>query len=123
MISFASPSIRIYLPTVLYMAAIFTFSCMSRIDLPFLDRLSADKIYHVIEYSVLGYLVIRALEQGFRMQGTRMIVLAIIIGALYGWSDEIHQYFVPGRYYSYWDIAADSTGSALGVWIYLKLRL
>ena len=123
MISFASPSIRIYLPAGLYMAAIFTFSSMSQIDLPFLDRLSVDKIYHVIEYSVLGYLLVRALEQGFRMQGRQMILLAILIGALYGWSDEIHQYFVPGRYYSYWDLAADSAGSALGVWIYLKLRL
>lgn len=105
------------------MAAIFAFSCLSIIELPFLDRLSADKIYHVIEYTVLGYLIVRAFEQGFRMHGRWMIILAVLISALYGWSDEIHQYFVPGRYYSYWDIGADSVGSALGVWIYLKLRL
>jgi len=117
------PFFRVYLPPLIYMAAIFFFSAQPTVELPFLDQPSVDKLYHTLEYSALGYLLLRALEQGFRMQGKWMLILAVLITALYGWSDEIHQLFVPGRYYSYWDLTADSLGGALGAWIYLKLRL
>ena len=114
---------RLFLPVLLYMTVIFLLSSSSRISPPFADRLSFDKIYHVIEYAVLGYLLLRALEQGFYMQGVTMIILAFGIGAAFGMSDELHQYFVPGRIFSYWDFAADTVGVAVGEWIYLKLRL
>ena len=105
------------------MTAIFALSSFHQVALPFVDRPSVDKIYHSIEYAALVYLIIRALEQGFRMYGWIMIIVGIALGILYGVSDEIHQLFVPGRYFSYWDMVADSVGAALGGWIYLKIRL
>ena len=123
MISWSSRFIRLYLPLLFYMGAIFALSSFHKVALPFVDRPSVDKIYHAIEYAVLGYLIIRALEQGFRMYGWAMIAVGIILCALYGVSDEIHQFFVPGRYFSYWDMAANTVGAALGCWIYLRIRL
>jgi len=117
------PFFRVYFPPLFYMAVIFCFSSLESVTLPFLDRPSVDKLYHSLEYFFLGYLILRALEQGWRMQGKKMVILAILLTALYGWSDEIHQLFVPGRLYSYWDLAADTLGGAVGAWSYLKIRL
>jgi VanZ family protein len=46
---------------------------------------------------------------------------AVLIGAAYGFSDEVHQRFVPMRSYDYVDMTADALGVALGCWIYLKV--
>jgi hypothetical protein len=46
---------------------------------------------------------------------------AVLVGALYGWSDEIHQLFVPMRSYDYFDLTADALGVALGCLLYLKV--
>ena len=110
-----------YLPLIVYAIAIYVFSCMHKVPLPQIDRLSTDKIYHVIEYSMLGYLLMRVFD--FKMAGRKTWLLVLsssLLGALYGVSDEIHQYFVPGRYFSYWDMAADGVGTVLGCWIYVK---
>jgi VanZ family protein len=37
---------------------------------------------------------------------------------LYGISDEIHQYFVPGRMMDWTDAVADSCGITLGSWFF-----
>jgi VanZ family protein len=122
MIAVSAKFIRVYLPALLYMVAIFISSCFHHVPLPFIDRLSVDKIYHGLEYLVLGYLVLRALEQGFLMYGGWMVVLGIFIATIYGISDEVHQLYVPGRYFGWWDLTADAVGSALGCWVYLKIR-
>ena len=41
---------------------------------------------------------------------TRGLILAIILGILYGITDEFHQSFVPGRSSSEWNVLADSIG-------------
>jgi VanZ family protein len=45
-----------------------------------------------------------------------------MIGALYGISDEIHQYFVPGRVMDWTDAVADTCGIALGSWFFHHRR-
>lgn len=119
----ALPIYRLYLPVIVYMAGIFLLSSSKGIDLPFIDKPSVDKLYHTALYAPLAYLIVRALEQGFRLCGRKLIIWGIIIAILYGWSDEVHQLFVPGRYFSYWDLLANSMGAVLGTWIYLKIRL
>ncbi len=44
----------------------------------------------------------------------RFMALFIIV-ALFGASDELHQYFVPGRSCDFFDWIADATGGALGL--------
>ena len=110
-----------YLPVIVYAAVIFIFSCFHTVPLPTIDKLSTDKIYHAIEYSIFGYLIIRLVN--FKLRGNKIwlvIVISILFGALYGISDEIHQYYVPGRYFSYWDMAADAAGCFIGCWIFRK---
>jgi VanZ family protein len=51
----------------------------------------------------------------------QVFILAIIFSILYALSDEIHQFFVPGREFDLWDLAADSLGIVL-VALYLNRR-
>ncbi len=73
-----------------------------------------DKTLHVIEYSILGFLTLGCFKNRKLLP---VLILAFMISSLYGISDEIHQYFVPGREFSYLDILANTIGSFLGVLI------
>ena len=51
---------------------------------------------HLLIYFVLGYLMISTLKE-FRLVDKRTYIFAVILCVLYSISDEVHQYFVPGR--------------------------
>jgi VanZ family protein len=46
----------------------------------------------------------------------------VIIAVLYGASDEIHQYFVPGRVCDIFDLVADSIGGFIGAFFTKKIK-
>jgi len=60
--------------------------------------------------------------------GGRKIWIApfcFVVAVLYGISDEIHQYFVPGRFMSFGDVFIDAVGISFALLIYsisLELR-
>ncbi|MEE9166964.1 MAG: VanZ family protein [Candidatus Neomarinimicrobiota bacterium] len=70
-----------------------------------------DKLLHVLEYSILGWLLLHALLGG---QWT-VFSMAIAGGMLFGAFDETWQKFLVYRSASFLDWAADSAGVALGV--------
>ncbi|UTY25155.1 hypothetical protein E4N78_07050 [Treponema denticola] len=51
----------------------------------------------------------------------KYVLLVICITVLYGLSDEIHQYFVPNRSSSVYDLLADALGAFLAVGLRLLL--
>ncbi len=78
----------------------------------------SDKLLHIMEYALLGWLAHHAVLASRPCTPRRIIVLISIgIGILYGASDELHQYFVPTRNASIADVVADTVGVALGVWV------
>ena len=52
----------------------------------------------------------------FRLVDKRTYIYAVILCMLYAVSDEVHQYFVPGRSAGVIDVVIDTVGSILGVW-------
>ena len=70
---------------------------------------------HLLVYFVLGYLMISTLKE-FRLVDKRTYIFAVILCMLYAVSDEVHQYFIPGRNAGVIDIVIDTVGSSLGVW-------
>ena len=112
----------VWAPALLYAALIFALSSLSRPqDLVPPELLSHDKLIHLAEYTVLGGLLARALRAGGRPP-VRAFAVALLLGALYGASDELHQAFVPGRDASPLDWASDAGGTALGAAAVLFLR-
>jgi VanZ family protein len=86
----------------------------------------SDKSLHAILYFGLGVLVVRALSGGWRRSVTfGTAVLAVVICALYGVSDELHQYFVPPRQVEAFDVLADALGAAIaagGLYAYTIMK-
>lgn len=104
----------LWLPAVVYMAAIFVASSIP--DLGPLPGGVSDKSWHSLAYAGLGVLVLLPLARG-RLSGVtwRRALLATALATLYGISDELHQSFVPGRSAELLDVAADGAGAAAGV--------
>jgi len=96
------------------MIVIFIFSSISNLG-PLPAGLS-DKSGHSIGYAILGALLLRGLADG-RPSGFTWwrCLLAVVLAAAYGITDEIHQAFVPGRTPDVMDVAADAVGAALAV--------
>ena len=100
-----------------YMAAIFALSSLSQVSIP--GQVS-DKWAHAGAYAILSALIVWAWVRGrFTRVTVGTVVLATVASFLYGWSDELHQLFVPNRQFDWLDMVADATGafaSAAALW-------
>ena len=106
-------SIRLWLPVLLYMAAIFFVSSLEKAPLP---EGIPDKGAHWLGYLGLGVLVVRALAHGLPARITLgQGLVAMIVNVAYAATDEYHQLFVPGRSADINDVYADALGAAAGI--------
>ncbi len=118
-----------WVPPILYMALIFAISSMEQPPLPMpeFEWLTIDKLYHFIEYAILGGLLARAFvaAKPSTVPSQRVWYIAALLSILYGASDEWHQTFVPGRFATFADWVADVLGSiagVFGVYLYYKKK-
>lgn len=104
-----------WLPAILLMIAIFTFSSIPTDSLPnfnFWDRL-VKKGGHVLGYSSLTISYWYAIRSAKRRH-----FIAWLLALMYAISDEYHQSFVPGRQASAWDVLIfDNLGAIIGILI------
>lgn len=100
--------------TIGYMALIFYSSSVKGDALPDLSQ-GIDKIIHAGAYAILAFLFYIS----FRKSGVKkyIFLLSFAFAAICGISDEIHQFYVPGRYASSGDILANAIGAFLGSYI------
>ena len=109
-----------WVPTIGYCVLIFVLSSVSKgvyIPSPF----GFDKVLHVIEYGILGFLLARSLANyRSRFSNGSLVIWVVALVALYGGSDEVHQVFVPRRNASLWDVVADSLGAVSGAFFYVR---
>ncbi len=77
------------------------------------------KCAHATEYAILGILWLLTLG-AFEVKRTGRWWLAWILSVLYACSDEIHQWFVPGRSCQVKDVLIDSGGTIAGI-LFLSL--
>ena len=113
------------LAVLAYMAVIFALS--SRRPPEAIVGLGvADSWLHLVEYGGLGLLLSNLFWARRGATTWRVLVpLPVLIGSLYGLSDEWHQSFVPGRDASLADVLADALGCWLGAtvaWAVLRFR-
>lgn len=102
-----------WFPLVLYCCLIFYLSSQkgpAKFEWPILYL---DKVFHFIEYSILGFLwSVGWGEDRGSLQG--WLLGALFIG-VFAATDEWHQLFVPGRECDPWDWVADLLGGAFGL--------
>jgi len=73
------------------------------------------KFAHFLVFAALAFFTANFFK--YFLHGRRIYLYAWIFATVYAVFDEIHQYFVPGRVCSVWDVLIDSTGAAVGVLI------
>jgi len=102
-------------PVVLWMALMFYSSSIKGEDIPKIDVPGIDKLFHFVEYFILGALLIRAFANSSDKANFKLIFfLSILIASMYGVLDEFHQRFVSGRSPEIFDIVSDIIGSFSG---------
>ena len=108
------------LPAIIWAIAIFVQSYIPDFSTPPLGISFQDKLAHAIVFGFLGYLITRSFYYNSNDTLRKYaILLGIIIGLLYGISDEIHQSFVHGRYAEVSDVIADFIGIILAQFFFI----
>lgn len=100
---------------------IFSFDKSNLINVVNIIEIPLRECMHAFEYLILALLFINL----FRLYNIKRNSLVFILCLVYAITDEIHQLFVPGRAFQYFDIFMDSIGSIIGIFIYniIKKRL
>jgi hypothetical protein len=105
-------------PLFAYCVLIFALSAQQKaVSIPGLP--SGDRLLHVIEYAILGFLMTRAFfSLDTRRSQAFLFMVSLIFSLVFGCTDEFHQYFVPGRTASLADVMADGIGALIGASFY-----
>jgi VanZ family protein len=84
-----------------------------------------DKLVHVGLYAVEAFLLFRAVAWPGRRDVFSLLRVAAIVGtmAVWGTADEIHQFWIPGRFMEAGDVVADVAGAAIGALLASALSL
>ena len=76
----------------------------------------ARKLGHILIFGALGFCLLLCLKSWFPKASPRFLLFwSLLIGILYGASDEWHQSFVPARSAEWHDVLVDAIGVILGV--------
>ncbi len=105
------------LPALVWMACIWVMSSIPSRDIPSIKLIGFDKLAHVSVYAILGLLVNSWLKARKLTRLSAIIVYAVLI--LTATFDEYHQYYIPGRSVSVYDLFANTTGLLIPLCIYL----
>ncbi|MBN2343592.1 MAG: VanZ family protein [Deltaproteobacteria bacterium] len=102
---------------LIYLVAIFVVSHMTASQLVLIDITVWDKLAHFFEYLPVGFLICGWIHKVWSR--STLLLVAVAISSVIGLAclDELHQYFVPTRDSSIFDIAADTLGGAVGIGI------
>ena len=109
---------KIHGPTLFFAVLIFVLSSIPNLRPPVLIITIKDVWAHFAEYLIFAYFLQRSCRD---LYGSRLnvVVLGIVLGILYGASDEFHQLFVKNRMATLPDFIADSFGILLGTTIFV----
>ena len=116
-------AVRRWVLVGLYLAAIFFLSAQPSASIP-ASFPGLDKWLHGMAYGLLAAVWCRALAV-WPLQdrpASAIAAAAVLLAALYGISDEVHQAFVPTRTADFWDWIADGIGAGLGAAAWTVLR-
>lgn len=104
---------------IIWMLLIFYSSSRSTfgLEMSAADYKLASSIAHVIIYAILTFLIALALiSHDYPIK--KALLWSFIIAIAYGLTDELHQYFVPGREMRLGDWLLDVSGSLLVVYMF-----
>ncbi len=114
---------RWWLLALAWMGVIFYLSAQSRLVLP-IEVWWIGLLFwigHFTEYAVLASLLWLAFRSTPALS-RRAAAIAFVVAALYAFSDEVHQSFVPGRTPDVRDWLVDVAAAAVALWLLARSR-
>ena len=99
-----------YLVILFFLTIIFGSSIPGK-NIPSSYIFSKDKLLHIIEYFLLGFLLFNSLIGKTNFPG----LLCLFLGVVFAVMDEIYQSTVIGRFPSSFDVIADFIGLTLSI--------
>lgn len=82
---------------------------------PIIRKLAHFSIYTVVGFSLMGFMCTFDIRNIFK------VIISFFIGLTYAGTDELHQYFIPGRSARVLDVCIDSVGVLTGIFILIAL--
>lgn len=82
---------------------------------PIIRKLAHFGVYTVVGFSLMGFMCTFDIRNIFK------VITSFCVGATYAITDEVHQYFTPGRNASALDVCIDSLGVLTGIFILVIL--
>jgi VanZ family protein len=111
-------------PAILVAIVLFILSSIPYPPPVILNLSHEDLIMHATVYGVFGFFMARAFyyQTGYLRLKQNLLLFTFLVGTIYGISDEIHQYFVPGRVSDILDVLADSVGTLIGFVVFRLIK-
>ena len=115
--------ISVYLPLIIYWLILFAATTLPAQAVP--KTGISDKIEHLLGYFCLTFLLSNLLYFQNKKEKIKKfpITAALIIVAFYGVVDELHQYFIPGRFCDINDWIVDVIGAVIAGLLYFFLKM
>ena len=109
--------------SIVIAVTVFFLSAQSALPVPSSDSFPGfDKLLHACAFGSLAFAFSYwVAAEKWRTAPFKYFVLVWFVTACYGITDELHQYFVPGRDASVYDWFADCTGATFAV--ILRMRM
>ena len=109
------------MPIFIWALVIFLFSSLTKLPQVNKTGIPLDKIIHLIEYFLLGFLLARgSFYISNRFIKEKYLIFSISVAVFVGFLDEFYQFFVPGRDSNFLDFIADVIGAVTAVLIFNK---
>jgi len=112
--------IAYWLPTLIWMTVIFSFSAQPTLHASpvgwqdFIIKKSA----HVTEYFILALLFDYSLRHTTHFSRLKRLIFTLLFIAAYATSDELHQHFTPSRDGRVRDVLIDVFGGCIGIFFH-----
>ncbi|MBR5472968.1 MAG: VanZ family protein [Clostridia bacterium] len=98
-----------------------TLSLQQQADITSVITLIVRKTAHFSEYFILGALVSLTTLTFSKINYKLKFLLSVMFCVIYAASDEIHQFFVPGRACRFGDVFIDTAGSIIAITLIMMI--
>jgi VanZ family protein len=113
-----------WLPALAWAGVIFFFSSLPSLqsNLPGQWDFYLRKMAHITEYCILTGAIYFAFHRAHGLTNVRCLGTTALTALAFSVSDELHQYFVPGRSCRWQDVLIDLAGICIALALIKKLR-
>lgn len=115
--------LKYHLPVIIYAVGIFVVSSITvpADSVPIFPH--SDKIFHALIYSLLSFLILRALYVSKPNRPALFLKITSFTAAFsYGIMIEVYQYFLPARTMEIMDVFSNGLGALVGILFFSKMQ-